>query len=64
MHDDNLLTAGEVANRFRVTRKTVTRWADAGKLSFVRTCGGHRRFFESEITSMLSIPTKETASDV
>jgi len=43
-HNDELLTPGEVAAMFRVTPKTVTRWAEAGKLPVVRTLGGHRRF--------------------
>lgn len=44
-HDpETLLTPGEVAALFRVTPKTVTRWAEAGKLPVVRTLGGHRRF--------------------
>jgi excisionase family DNA binding protein len=38
-----------VAQLFRVNPKTVTRWARAGKLSAVRTLGGHRRFRASEI---------------
>ena len=29
---------------FRVNPKTVTRWARAGKISAIRTLGGHRRF--------------------
>ena len=41
---DALLTPAEVASLFRVTPKTVTRWAEAGKLPVVRTLGGHRRF--------------------
>ena len=39
-----MLTPGEVAALFRVTPKTITRWAEAGKLPVVRTLGGHRRF--------------------
>ncbi|NTW39170.1 MAG: BldC family transcriptional regulator [Cellulomonadaceae bacterium] len=50
---DPLLTPGEVATLFRVDPKTVTRWADAGKISTVRTLGGHRRFSENEIRSLL-----------
>lgn len=46
---DRLLTPGEVAAMFRVSSKTVTRWARAGKIPAVRTVGGHRRFRESEI---------------
>jgi excisionase family DNA binding protein len=48
-----LLTPGEVAVLFRVDPKTVTRWAQAGKLSTVRTLGGHRRFHEDEVRQLL-----------
>ena len=55
----NLLTPGEVAVLFRVDPKTVTRWAQAGKLSAVRTLGGHRRFHEDEVRQLLTgIPTQ------
>ena len=40
---ENLLTPSEVAALFRVDPKTVTRWAKAGKLTSIRTLGGHRR---------------------
>ena len=49
-----LLTPGEVAAMFRVDPKTVTRWAQAGKLSAVRTLGGHRRFHENEVRQLLT----------
>jgi excisionase family DNA binding protein len=51
--DHELLTPHEVAIMFRVNPKTVTRWASAGKLSTVRTLGGHRRFRASEIRRVL-----------
>ena len=51
--DDTLLTPSEVAAMFRVTPKTVTRWARAGKISAIRTLGGHRRFRASEIRHFL-----------
>jgi len=38
---------------FRVNPKTVTRWARAGKMSAVRTLGGHRRFRTPEIRRFL-----------
>ena len=38
---------------FRVNPKTVTRWARSGKISAIRTLGGHRRFRKSEITRIL-----------
>jgi len=48
-----LLTPSEVAALFRVNPKTVTRWARAGKLTAIRTLGGHRRFKASEIRRCL-----------
>ncbi|MHB1786528.1 MAG: BldC family transcriptional regulator [Acidimicrobiales bacterium] len=50
---DALLTPAEVAALFRVNPKTVTRWARSGKLTAVRTLGGHRRFRASEIRKCL-----------
>lgn len=50
---ERLLTPAEAAALFRVDPKTVTRWAEAGKLSVVRTLGGHRRFRKSEIDAAL-----------
>jgi excisionase family DNA binding protein len=51
---DELLTPSEVALLFRVNPKTVTRWARAGKISAIRTLGGHRRFRKSEILEQLA----------
>ena len=48
-----LLTPAEVAALFRVDPKTVTRWAKAGKLTSLRTLGGHRRYRESEVRNLL-----------
>ena len=50
---ETLLTPSEVAALFRVDPKTVTRWAKAGKLTSIRTLGGHRRYKESEVTALL-----------
>ena len=50
---EQLLTPSEVAALFRVNPKTVTRWARAGKLTAIRTLGGHRRFRVSEIRRCL-----------
>jgi excisionase family DNA binding protein len=52
-NQEKLLTPAEVAALFRVDPKTVTRWAKAGKLSAIRTLGGHRRYKESEVKSLL-----------
>ncbi len=49
-----LLTPGEVAALFRVDPKTVTRWARDGRLSSVRTLGGHRRYRAAEVHALLA----------
>jgi excisionase family DNA binding protein len=59
---ERLLTPGEVASLFRVDPKTVTRWATAGRIGSIRTPGGHRRFRESEVRSMLADLTSEATS--
>lgn len=59
-----LLTPAEVAALFRVDPKTVTRWAKAGKLSSIRTLGGHRRYRESEVRALLNgIPQQRHDED-
>jgi excisionase family DNA binding protein len=49
-----LLTPSEVAALFRVNPKTVTRWARAGRISYIKTLGGHRRFRADEIRKLVS----------
>ena len=49
-----LLTPREVAALFHVDAKTVTRWADAGKLHPVRTLGGHRRYRADEVYTLFN----------
>ena len=59
-----LLTPAEVATMFRVDPKTVTRWAKAGKLSSIRTLGGHRRYLESEVRDLLGgVPQQQRPED-
>ena len=59
-----LLTPSEVAAMFRVDPKTVTRWARAGKLSAIRTLGGHRRYDGDEVRGLLvSVPQQPPFAD-
>lgn len=51
--ESDLLTPAEVAAMFRVSPKTVTRWARSGKLTALRTLGGHRRFRATEVRGLL-----------
>jgi excisionase family DNA binding protein len=61
---DELLTPAEVAALFRVDPKTVTRWAKAGKLTSIRTLGGHRRYRAVEVRALLeNIPGQRTPAD-
>ena len=59
---EQLLTPAEVAALFRVSPKTVTRWAQSGKLASIRTLGGHRRYRASDVRALLgSIPPQRPA---
>ena len=58
-----LLTPSEVATLFRVDPKTVTRWAKAGKLTSIRTLGGHRRYKESEVKALLITTTSQSTKN-
>ncbi|GAB2684290.1 BldC family transcriptional regulator [Thalassiella azotivora] len=61
---ETLLTPSEVAALFRVDPKTVTRWAKAGKLSSIRTLGGHRRYREAEVRALLAgLPQQRSEDD-
>ena len=46
------LRAPEVADLLHVSPKTVSRWAKEGKLPFLKTLGGHRRYPEAEIRTL------------
>jgi excisionase family DNA binding protein len=46
------LTTAEVAEILYVSPKTVSRWAKEGKLPFMRTLGGHRRYPEARIREL------------
>ncbi len=48
------LRTSEVAGILHVSPKTVSRWAKEGKLPFLRTLGGHRRYPDAEIRSLAS----------
>jgi excisionase family DNA binding protein len=51
-HPEPLMTPAEAAALFGVDPKTVTRWANTGRLSSIRTLGGHRRFPQSEVLAL------------
>lgn len=57
---EKMMTPAEVASLFRVDPKTVTRWAKNGKLTCIRTLGGHRRYRESEVRRFLEGRTEKS----
>ena len=48
----NHFRTAEVADILHVSPKTVSRWAKEGKLPFLRTLGGHRRYPAVEIRQL------------
>ena len=46
------LRTTEVAAILQVSPKTVSRWAKEGKLPFLKTLGGHRRYPAAEIRQL------------
>lgn len=60
------LTVSEVATLFHVSTKTVVRWANDGRLPYMSTLGGHRRFPRAQIEALLAgqqHPTTTAADD-
>jgi excisionase family DNA binding protein len=51
-----VLTRAEVAEVLRVHPSTVTRWAAAGLLSYVRTPSGERRYRRDDVEELLNQP--------
>lgn len=47
------LTTAEVARLLGVTETTVKRWADARRIPYVRTPGGHRRFRRQDVLAFI-----------
>jgi excisionase family DNA binding protein len=54
VNDDELLRPREVAEIFGVRPTTIARWAREGKLTPMRTPGGHRRYKRSGIRALLT----------
>lgn len=55
------LTTQQVARIFHVHPNTVVIWANEGKLPYVRTPGGHRRF-DPEAVEKLRVETQDAGA--
>jgi excisionase family DNA binding protein len=47
------LRTAQVADLLHVSPKTVSRWAQEGRLPYLRTLGGHRRYPDAEIRALV-----------
>jgi excisionase family DNA binding protein len=57
--EPSFLRPAEVAVLLSVSPKTVSRWAKDGKLPFLKTLGGHRRYPEAEIQKLVDVLRQE-----
>jgi len=64
--EEKLLTPKQVCAALKVSIQTLRLWDESGKLSAVRTPGGHRRYKESDIYKFIGIDksTKEKEESV
>lgn len=58
---DELLTTQQVAQKLGVGPTSVKRWADSGRIAYVRTLGGHRRY---ALAAVLQLHELEAAAAV
>ena len=56
------LRTAQMAEILYVSPKTVSRWAKEGKLSFLKTPGGHRRYPDAEIRELATELREETTA--
>ena len=53
--EPGFLRPAEVADLLSVSPKTVSRWAKEGKLPFLKTLGGHRRYPAAAIQELVDV---------
>jgi excisionase family DNA binding protein len=51
--NEEYLSAGDAARLLCVSARTVSRWADQGRIPHLVTMGGHRRFRKSSVLKLL-----------
>jgi excisionase family DNA binding protein len=59
--EKEFLSRFQVAALFQVSPNTVTRWADAGKLPYCRTLGGHRRYERAAVENLIRTLKEEVS---
>jgi len=56
------LRTAQVAELLHVSPKTVSRWAQEGRLPYLRTLGGHRRYPNAEIRALVETLTEPSTA--
>lgn len=51
--EEPMLRPAQVALVFQVSRRTISDWARTGKLPWVMTPGGHRRFLVADVRALV-----------
>ena len=51
--EPSYLRTAQVAELLQLSPKTISRWAQEGRLPFFRTLGGHRRYPDADIRALL-----------
>ena len=59
---DKLLTLKETEHLLNVSKSTLQRWDNSGKLIALRTEGGHRRYKQSDIERLIGENSNETTN--
>ena len=59
---DKLLTLKETEKLLNVSKSTLQRWDNSGKLKAIRTEGGHRRYKQSDIERLIGENNNETTN--
>jgi excisionase family DNA binding protein len=60
---EEFIRPAEAAKLLHVSPQTITRWAKEGRIGYVVTLGGHRRFRASEVHRLAgsAIPPRDSA---
>ena len=60
-NSDEYLTPRDAARMLSVSGRTVSRWADQGRISHIVTLGGHRRFRRADVERLVDSSRRDNA---
>lgn len=60
---EKLLNLKEAMEYLHVSKSSLHRWDEAGKLVAIRTSGGHRRYRKSELDKFIGIEENNTEQE-